>query len=327
MQYTRQGSMNRRRGLSLIELLVSIGIISVLIGLLLPAVQWAREAARNLNCQNHLRQMGLGLAHFELAHQHFPGGGWGFQWVGDPNKGVSNNLQPGGCFFALLPYLEAQEIYNLSDGTVGENHRALAGQMLQKPVLIYSCPSRRSPELLPYLGQYHLHNADKPAYAFKSDYAGNGGDSPQPNLEGPENDSLVSVSAYSWPGQNKATGIFFAGSQIRPMQVTDGLSNTYFLAEKFVRQGQSNAPEDRDFGDDQSVFIGDDRDIRRWVITQPMHDDRIAEEWDSFGSAHPSTWNVLMGDGSVHSKTYSIDLSTHKSLGNRNDGVGLSSFP
>src|ERR1700752_2630556 len=73
-------------GFTLVELLVVIAIICILIALLLPAMQSAREAARRVQCQNHLKQLALGAIVFEETTRHFPPGGWGHLWVGLPNE-------------------------------------------------------------------------------------------------------------------------------------------------------------------------------------------------------------------------------------------------
>ncbi len=98
-----------RTGFSLIELLVVISVIGVLLALLLPAVQAARESARRTTCQNHLKQMGLAALNHELSRKYYPTGGWGFYWVGDPDRGSGAN-QPGSWSYVILPYLEETQL-------------------------------------------------------------------------------------------------------------------------------------------------------------------------------------------------------------------------
>jgi hypothetical protein len=299
-------------------MLVVIAIIGVVAAITLPAVQAARESARNSSCKNHLKQLGLGLAAHEAAVGHWPGGGWGFQWVGDPNKGPGRE-QPGGWVFGLLPYLEAGNVHSLGKGLTGQAKADALGQMLQEPVPVLVCPSRGRSPLGLFLGQYPLHNAAKPQLAFKSDYAGCAGDKQLANGGGPADDRPRTVAAYNWPSMEEATGVFFAGSQITSADIRDGLSNTYMAGEKYVRVTPGTSAQDRDFGDDQGAYIGDDRDVRRWTEEPPLRDHVTLEGYDSFGSRHPSSWNALFGDGSVRSMSYTIDYEVHRSLGNRID--------
>ena len=108
----------RRTGFTLVELLVVITIIGILISLLLPAVQAAREAARRAQCSNNLKQLGLGVLLHEQAVGHFPTGGWGSGWHGDPDQGFGPD-QPGSWLFTVLPYIEQQGLFDMGGGQPG----------------------------------------------------------------------------------------------------------------------------------------------------------------------------------------------------------------
>ena len=108
--------VRRRRAFTLVELLVVITIIGILIALLLPAVQQAREAARRAQCSNNLKQASLAMLQHEEKYKFLPTGGWGWFWVGLPDRGMGKT-QPGGWLYCILPFIEQQPLYDLgSDG-------------------------------------------------------------------------------------------------------------------------------------------------------------------------------------------------------------------
>ena len=109
---TQFASEQYRRAFTLVELLVVIAIIGILVALLLPAIQAAREAARRAQCKNHLRQIAIACLNFESTQKEFPAGGWGFKWMGDPDRGVGRG-QPGGWIFQVCPYLEEADVFQI----------------------------------------------------------------------------------------------------------------------------------------------------------------------------------------------------------------------
>src|SRR5688572_26083147 len=132
----------RQPAFTLVELLVVIAIIGILVALLLPAVQAAREASRRTQCKNNLKQIGLAVVNHENQQRFFPHGGWGFQCMGLPNRGFGPT-QPGGWVYNILPYLEEQSLHKF--GTP-EPTKAQLKQVAMTPVGVMNCPSRRPAE-------------------------------------------------------------------------------------------------------------------------------------------------------------------------------------
>ncbi len=159
---------------TLVELLVVIGIIAVIAGLLLPAVQSARESGRRVQCTNHLRQIGLGCIAHADRHSFFPAGGWKEDWVGDPNQGNGKG-QPGGWIFNLLPFIEYSTLHDKGLGLSNSELKESLTNMAQEPLPLFNCPSKRKADVCNNIKYRVYFNTNQPIYFARSDYAGNAG--------------------------------------------------------------------------------------------------------------------------------------------------------
>jgi prepilin-type N-terminal cleavage/methylation domain-containing protein/prepilin-type processing-associated H-X9-DG protein len=126
--------MRQKRGFTLVELLVVITIIGILIALLLPAVQAAREAARKMQCGNNMKQLGIGFANFESSRKEFPNGAMG--WVTSSSGWTSHST-----LFQVLPYLEGQSLSDLCEFNKRIYDSARNQQVIRTHVTTYECPS------------------------------------------------------------------------------------------------------------------------------------------------------------------------------------------
>ena len=306
-----------RKAFTLVELLVVIAIIGMLVGLLLPAVQQAREAARQMQCSNQLKQMGLAALNHESSNKFFPSGGWCGWWVGDPDLGFGDK-QPGGWAYSMLPYLEQNSLWQLGADGVQETSatsREGAKTRCETPVGLFYCPSRRAAKNFPYSLGYHLNNVDDFTENCKLCYAGNGGtvwdggygSSPNTIADGIKQKTSI-----------QGDGVIFFKSKVKIGQISDGTSNTYFVGEKNVNPDAYETGKDG--GDDLTTWEGVDGDTIRVSSVMPYQDRAGSSTTSSFGSPHSGAFGMVLCDGSVQRVSYSIDAAAHLNLGKRADG-------
>lgn len=306
----------KRSGFTLVELLVSIAIIGILIALILPAVQSAREAARRVQCKNNLKQLALAMHNHESTYGRFPSNGWGYRWVGVPDRGTDKR-QPGGWIYNILPHLEQSSLRGLGKGQPPPEQSLALSRLMESPLPVAKCPSRPGDQMGPQKPTAAPFNAQLAASVAKTDYAVNEGDYITNSKAGPASLEHGDSGAYAWQDTTNATGICFQRSEIRPADITDGLSNTYLLGEKHVSTGGYSTYQDR--GHDQSMYSGVDLDLNRWVIDPPIQDGENVQD-RRFGSAHSQGCHMALCDGSVRLISYGVDLHVHHRLGNRRDG-------
>jgi len=215
----------RRSGFTLIELLVVIAIIAILIALLVPAVQKVREAAARSQCQNNLKQIGLGLHNHHDTYKRLPPGA-----ANDMAPfGTATGAQWGSSWMVyLLPYIEQGPLYNVwqfnnqSGYQNANNGNAAGGKMIS----IYRCPSSPVNEFMAARGGFQSGNGT----LMNVSYTGIAGAvTPNPPITG----SVYNVACCNGSGsQATDNGIFYAGSKTKLTDIGDGTSNTWMVGEQ-----------------------------------------------------------------------------------------------
>ena len=328
----------RLSGFTLVELLVVIAIIGILVALLLPAIQAAREAARRTECINKLKQMALSVHNFVDSKKVFPTGG------DIPHPNIADYISPSGQPFGpekqglgwgyqILPYLEEGAVYNVTKQ-----------EDLQKTVIpLYNCPTRRAPtsSAKAEIGDTAGKDATLTDYAgatpcgvttattqnpwpLKSEASFFGGS----NTKVPKNRAWCGVFVRT-PYDITTAAAVNSSRPTRFAQITDGTSKTILIGEKFLR---TDLYEGGSWADDRGWSDGWDPDSMRSTCFPPMADSQgnsltagtggAEGEADVFffGSAHSGGFNVAYVDASVQTLGYDIDPQTFDYLGDRRDG-------
>ncbi len=355
MKYCTQ-RVSRPRAFTLVELLVVIAIIGVLVALLLPAIQAAREAARRTQCKNNVKQIMLSMLNHVEAKKCFPSGGI-HPWpsiqdyvtsVGGPAYGPDK--QGLSWAFQILPYLEGQAVYNLKTEK----------EMEETAIPMYYCPSRRGPT------KAVIPNAGTGGFPYLIDYAaavpnrsrGQVGDTVFNGwlaIYGSTGETRGCQQEYFWglPGSiftptaaslNTAafrdkggfwgvivrSNLFVNGTAkitlgwyepITFAKITDGSSNTLVLGEKTL---DPSLYQIGDWHDDKGWTDGWDPDTLRSTICtisadKPIPNSTARMAGFRFGSAHASGINAAFADGSVRTINYEIELEVLNRLAHRSD--------
>ncbi|MCA9129112.1 MAG: DUF1559 domain-containing protein [Planctomycetales bacterium] len=311
--------MKRRSAFTLVELLVVIAIIGILVALLLPAVQAIREAARQVQCRNNIKQLALACLHYESAFRYMPG------YAGErqpalaqfPGRSERQSMRGWNWVSRALLFME-QEPRAQAWGYLGSKPRLneldRGNELLTSPIGMLHCPTRRSAEAYPLIGNFQIRFGD---YAARTDYAMSGGAAVP--VEG--SDSVIQVVA---------DGIWRLGRSTRLRDVTDGLSSSYLLGEKAMDSEKYHTGTD--FGDRSPITGWLDNNTAangamRFAARQPAPDKPTnCLACHDFGSAHTTNWNAALTDGSVRSISYYMDVQVHRATGSIN-GEEVSQLP
>ncbi|MGI9519722.1 MAG: DUF1559 domain-containing protein [Pirellulaceae bacterium] len=296
-------------GFTLVELLVVIAIIGILVGMLLPAVQQVREAARRTECSNNIRQIGLALHMHHESLRRLPVG-----WEVDdelaafPAGTVPESGLPGWAWATkILPYLEQGNLYKEFDFSLAADDEAFEATR-EYVISTFLCPSDPSPDVMlwDWLAEEFEHDHDSGGEPFILH------DPPEPHT-----DLMVSRCNYSGVfgsieiegNERNGNGLFFENSDVRFRDITDGLSNTLMCGERLATRGTVTW-----VGADPHIEEGAARIVG---VTDHLPNDTEHAHFEDFASAHTVGAMFLSADGSVRLLPNFIDEEIFRGLASR----------
>ena len=306
-----------RSGFTLVELLVVITIIGILIALLLPAVQAAREAARRMQCSNNLKQIGLALHSYHEMLGRFPSGYLSAVGTGGP----ADDKGPGwGWASLILPHLEQQNLYDRIQFTKDIADPANAAVRVTS-LPAYLCPSDDGDKT------FTVNAGSNPVLVAHSNYVGLFG-----NPEITPDPGFLLPASTNPERSREHQGMFYRNSNVRMADVVDGSSNTLFVGERSaslayatwtgsVTGGSVPPKSPNPYGYPPEgapvLILGHTGN----VYDNPAHTPNSAvNHVDDFWSWHPQGANFLFVDGSVHQINDTVDPKVWWGLGTKAGG-------
>jgi len=334
-----------KAGFTLVELLVVIAIIGVLVALLLPAVQAAREAARRNQCANQFKQIGLGLHNYMDANRRFPAAthhsAQNCTGVRVPGGGAENpNWGVGTWSVVLLAYIEYQESYDRFDFnkayTAFPNTEMIYSDMTSgRTIPTYLCPSDPTPADLVSMtgnitraGRSPSEDIARTNMCAVADSVEWGCSDTPGGSKWPRTDSSQTATLITdpWTGATRhvPNGVMYGHSRTPPKKITDGLSKTLLVGEATGAYGLA--------GGDYSAFswvVWNLLDMEQGINgpgTVPKGSTTWALKESTFSSNHPGGCHFVACDGSVHFLSEDSELRVLQALASRNGEEGVEKF-
>lgn len=300
-----------RLAFTLVELLVVISIIGVLIALLLPAIQAARESARRSRCTNNLKQIGLAVHNFEQVKKRLPPGAI---WSGGPA-----GKRKGSILLFLLPYLEETALYSAIDpGSANIDAAVGTGQKIgSQLVATFICPSDDHNGFFNGSGLHNYAASRGPTAVF---------DNPACYCTLPSEWTSLAMAPPDDP-KDFAGPFTRMGTAAKTSQVTDGLSKTIFFGEvrpncsEHIREGWAWTNNGNGYC---TTLIPINYDSCNEQATDSCARPCNWTTEAGFKSAHSGGAQFLFGDGSVHFLRDTVEHQTYQYLGAKSDGYVVS---